>query len=80
VGGQQVGKAAISGWRDVLGPAVRSAEMDVAIWPFAGPLFDLFRPGRAVIAESYPAEFYTHLGVCFARRPGQRSGKRVQED
>ncbi len=80
VGGQQVGKAAIGGWRDVLGPALRSAELDVAIWPFAGRLFDLFRPGRAVIAETYPAEFYTHLGIGFACRPGQRSGKRVQED
>ena len=79
VGSQQVGKAAISGWRDVLGPALHSVDMDVAIWPFAGPLFDLFRPGRVVIAETYPAEFYTHLGVRFARRRGQRSGKRVQE-
>jgi hypothetical protein len=52
----------------------------VAIWPFAGPLFDLFRPGRAVIAETYPTEFYTHLGVRFAHQPGQRSGKRVQHD
>jgi len=46
---------------------------------FAGPLFDLFRPGRVVIAETDPAEFYTHLGVRFARQRGQRSGKRVQE-
>ena len=80
VGGQQVGKAAISGWRDVLGPALRSGDTDVAIWPFAGSLFDLFRPGRIVIVETYPAEFYTHLGVRFARRPGERSGKRVQHD
>jgi hypothetical protein len=80
VGGQQVGKAAISGWRDVLGPALRSGDTDVAIWPFAGPLFDLFRPGRIVIVETYPAEFYTHLGVRFARRAGERSGKRVQHD
>jgi hypothetical protein len=41
-----------------------------------------------VIVETYPAEFYTHLGVTFARRPGQKSGKplrltwgkRVQSD
>jgi len=79
VGGQQVGKAAINGWRDVLGPALRSSEMDVAIWPFAGGLFDVLRPGRVVIAETYPAEFYTHLGVRFVHRPGERSGKRVRQ-
>jgi hypothetical protein len=80
VGGQQVGKAAISGWKDVLGPALRSG-LDVAVWPFSGSLFKLFRPGRMVIAETYPAEFYTHLGVRFsASRRGEKSGKRVQPD
>src|SRR5262249_60027664 len=34
-----------------------------------------------VVAETYPAEFYGHLGVGFpAGRAGQRSGKRVQAD
>jgi hypothetical protein len=28
-----------------------------------------------VIAETYPAEFYTHLGVTFARGLGQKAGK-----
>jgi len=80
VGGQQVGKAAISGWKDVLGPALCSG-LDVAVWPFSGSLFKLFRPGRMVIAETYPAEFYTHLGVRFsANRHGEKSGKRVQQD
>jgi hypothetical protein len=80
VGGQQVGKAAISGWKEILGPALRSGEIDVAVWPFSGELTALFRRERIVIAESYPAEFYTHLGVTFARKAGQRSGKRVQSD
>ncbi len=81
VGGQQVGKAAISGWKEILGPALRSSDLDVVIWPFSGLFFDLFRPGRVVIAETYPAEFYTHLGMRFsARRPGHRSGKRAQHD
>jgi hypothetical protein len=32
-----------------------------------------------VIAETYPAEFYDHLGVSFPRRhPGGKSGKRSQ--
>ncbi|MBC8446776.1 MAG: hypothetical protein H8D78_03410 [Chloroflexi bacterium] len=81
LGAQQVGKAAISGWREVLGPALRSGVIDVAIWPFSGPLFELFQPGRVVIAETYPAEFYDHLGVIFPRsKAGQKSGKRVQLD
>jgi len=81
LGGQQVGKAAITGWKEVLGPALRAGDIDVALWPFAGRLFDLFRPGRVVIAETYPAEVYTHLGVKFNRnRAGHKSGKRVQRD
>ena len=79
VGGQQVGKAAINGWKDVLGPAL--CKPNVAVWPFSGSLFRLFRPGCVVVAETYPAEFYTHLGVRFsARRRGEKSGKRVRPD
>ena len=74
MGAQQVGKAAISGWRDVLGPALRNG-LDVAIWPFAGPLDALLARGGLVVAESYPAEFYGHLGILFPRAAG---GKRRQ--
>jgi hypothetical protein len=81
LGPQQVGKAAISGWRDVLAPALASPCPDVALWPFAGPLEALIRPGRVVVAETYPAEVYHQLGVGWPRpRPGQRSGKGVQAD
>jgi hypothetical protein len=81
LGGQQVGKAAIRGWREVLVPALRATEIDLTIWPFSGTLYELIRPGRIVVAETYPAEFYAHLGVAFApSRPGRRSGKRVQSD
>jgi hypothetical protein len=80
MGGQQAGKAAIVGWRDMLGPAI-AAGANVAIWPFAGRLFELLQPGRVVVAETYPAEAYRHLGVSFpAPRAGQRSGKRIQRD
>lgn len=34
LGGKQVGKAAILGWREILGPALRDEELDVSIWPF----------------------------------------------
>lgn len=79
LGSQQVGKAAIIGWRDLLGPALRSSRGDLAIWPFSGPLKTLCVPGRIVVAESYPAEFYGHLGVGFAHGQGRRGGKRVRE-
>jgi hypothetical protein len=77
LGAQQVGKAAISGWRDVLGPALRE-RTDVTLWPFAGPLATLLRAGGIVVAESYPAEFYGHLGLAFPPGPDGRRGKRVQ--
>ena len=77
LGAQQVGKGAIAGWREVLAPALRAADPDVAIWPFSGRLRDLFRPSRVVIAETYPAECYAHLGVDLRRgATNGRSGKR----
>jgi len=60
LGGQQVGKAAIIGWREVLSPALKKGY--VAIWPFSGHLEDLFDKFGVVITETYPTEFYTHFG------------------
>ena len=57
LGGNQVGKAALIGWRDVLAPALQD-ESKVLIWPFDGPLQSLFAPGALVVAETYPAECY----------------------
>lgn len=77
LGAQQVGKAAICGWRDVLAPGLRDPSLDLVIWPFAGSLQEILAPGRVVVAETYPAEFYGHLGIAFPRRqPGSNSGKR----
>jgi hypothetical protein len=78
LGAQQVGKAAITGWRDVLIPALRGA-VDVAVWPFDGSLAELVAAGRIVVAETYPAEYYGHLGVDLAApAEGGARGKRVQ--
>jgi hypothetical protein len=78
LGAQQVGKAAISGWRDALIPALRGA-LDIALWPFDGPLAELLAPGRIVVAETYPAEATLHLGLDLAAvSEGGRKGKRVQ--
>jgi hypothetical protein len=54
LGGNQVGKAAIIGWRDVLAPAL----LNVSLWPFDGLLPSLLVPGSIVVAETYPAECY----------------------
>ena len=61
LGPNQVGKAAISGWRDVLAPALRDPAVRVALWPFDGRLEDLLREPRVVVAETYPSEVYRHL-------------------
>lgn len=62
LGANQSGKAAISAWRDWLGPAL-AAGAPLALWPFEGGLHALLAPGRAVLAEVYPAEAMRHLGL-----------------
>ncbi len=61
LGPQQVGKAAIAGWRDLLAPGLTSGRL--ALWPFAGRLEDALRPGRVLAAETYPAECGRHLDI-----------------
>ena len=73
LGGQQVGKAALSGWRDVLLPA---CEAGARLWPFDGRLRQLSAEGLPIIAETYPAEAYRHIGIAFG--PGR--SKRRQAD
>ena len=65
----------------MLVPAARDEGLGLAIWPFDGSLEDVLKPGRTVVVETYPAEFYGHLGVRFpASQRGLRSGKRVSRD
>ncbi len=81
IGAQQVGKAAISGWKEILAPALKMPDyVPLAIWPFSGAFDSLLKPGWIVACEAYPGEYYAHLGVRFPRKPGGRSGKRVQAD
>lgn len=63
LGANQVGKAAISGWRDVIQPARKAGAL---LWPFDGDLTALSESGRLVICETYPAEAYGHVCVRFA--------------
>jgi hypothetical protein len=73
LGGNQVGKAAISGWTEIIGPSRR---LGAKLWPFEGSLEALAKTGKLVLAETYPAEAYGHVGVRFA--PGE--SKRRQHD
>jgi hypothetical protein len=54
-GQSQVGRSAISAWRELLGPALRSHLGRVAIWPFDGHLCDLIGHSEVVFAETRPA-------------------------
>jgi hypothetical protein len=71
LGANQVGRAAIIGWRDVLVPALRN-EKPVLLWPFDGSLGDLLKPGNTVIVETYPAECYEWF---FQGQPLKGKGK-----
>jgi hypothetical protein len=75
LGAKQVGRAAISGWRDLLAPARRAGL--AAIWPFDGPLARLLAEPACVVAESYPAEFYRHLALPLIRRSGGSKRRQV---
>ena len=79
LGSQQVGRGAIVGWRDLLQPALRDEALDVALWPFDGPLEDLFAPGRVVVAETYPRELYGRLGIRFGSQPKRRRSARASQ-
>lgn len=74
LGPQQVGKAAITGWRDVLTPGLRNHSLNLSIWPFSGKLDDLLGNNRIIVVETYPAEYYTHFGIVF--RKDTYGGKR----
>lgn len=68
LGANQSGKAAIAAWRDWIIPAL-VAGAPVSLWPFEGGLHALLAPGRAVLAEVYPAEALRQVGL---RMPGSK--------
>jgi len=73
LGGAQVGRAAISGWRELLQPSLDR----LRLWPFDGPLPSLLAQTGFVVAEIYPAEAYGHLGVAIGSR--SRTTKKSRE-
>jgi hypothetical protein len=77
LGGNQVGKGAIDGWREILRPAIARG---TRLWPFDGHLAELARTPGVVIAETYPALAYNMVGARFQgseskRRQGDRRSK-----
>jgi hypothetical protein len=75
LGGQQVGKAAITGWRHLLAPSLRN-RLDLGLWPFQGRLDELLARHRFVVTETYPAEFYRHLGLNLKGGKGKQAVRR----
>lgn len=73
LGSKQVGKAAISGWRDFLQPIVLDGSIDHAIWPFDGPLERLTGQGKVILAETYPGALYAPLGLGTVAKRNQQS-------
>ena len=76
VGGQQVGRAAIIGWRELLAPELRRDPDPLVLWPFDGPLDALLAGDAPVVAETYPAEAGLHLGL---PAPGRGWSKTSQD-
>jgi len=62
LGANQTGKAAITAWRDLLVPALATADPP-ALWPFEGDFLPLLARRKLVIAETYPAEAMRHFGL-----------------
>jgi hypothetical protein len=74
LGANQSGKAAISAWRDLIGPALLGPSPP-NLWPFDGPFRALLSPGQVVIAETYPAEALRQLGLRAAGSKRRRADR-----
>jgi hypothetical protein len=72
LGANQVGKAAITAWRDMIQPALNDPNLDARLFPFEGSLYEATR-GDIGLAEVYPAEVYAWLGLDLSG-----GGKRAQ--
>jgi hypothetical protein len=81
LGPNQVGRAAIAGWREVLVPALAQSAMGVAIWPFHGELHGLLQTSDCVLVETYPAEACLHIGLDppgLGWKKGRQSDRQLQ--
>jgi hypothetical protein len=74
LGANQAGKAAIAAWREMLLPALARG-LPLRFWPFEGRLAALAAPGTLVLAETYPAECYRHIGLRLAGSKRSRAAR-----
>lgn len=61
LGGNQVGKSALLGWRNVLGPEMARHPESIRLWPFDGTMEALIQPGTVIATETYPTEYHGRL-------------------
>ena len=73
LGGNQVGRAALVGWREMLVPAMHTLQGELGVWPFEGELKSLLESKAAVIVETYPGDACVQLGL---GAPGRGWSKR----
>ena len=78
VGSKQVGRSAISGWKDLLTPALAS-QAQLSIWPFDGRLHDLLKQPGIVVSETYPAAMYRHLRLGISKGSKRRQSDRAAD-
>ncbi len=69
LGGNQVGKGAITGWREVVIPAISNG---AALWPFDGPLANCLAHPVA-LAETYPADACARLNAVPTKKTDQKA-------
>jgi len=74
LGANQVGKAALALWRELVLPALASSAQPL-LWPFAGSLAELVRPGAVVIAETYPAQALRQLDLPLVGSKRRQAGR-----
>lgn len=79
LGGKQVGRAAIAGWKHVLQPALVDMADRVGLWPFDGRLKKLLAEREFVVVETYPAEACVHLGMKPPGRSWSKSSRQGRE-
>jgi hypothetical protein len=76
LGPQAAGKATLTGWRDLVAPALADPARRYAIWPFDGELGAMLAASDAVIVEAYPADAYLQLRL----RMGSRGTAKTNRD
>ncbi|WP_299258722.1 hypothetical protein [uncultured Kushneria sp.] len=69
LGANQVGKAAQTGWQDVIRPAVAQG---AALWPFDGELTTLAQTRHCIVCETWPTLAARRVGAELSARQSKR--------